>query len=283
MPLNVFAVAPAVMVIPVEKVTFPTQSRAWLFNDPANPVKFTFRLVPPSVSAYVPPVKLISTAFAWVIAPVKKEIAVDPVLVTFTVFEPDVEKVVPPRLVAKTDPVPVRLRTPDAPKANVLVLVLAELNAAALRVLLFISSVPLVKVMVPVDVKLSARVSVVAAVVLVIGPKENPAEVSVEVAFMVSVPVWLQVIPVTSVMLPETVMLPLPLMVPVYPVQFIDKANAPVTIVAVPVPLFPSKNTASAAVGAATVPPVPPDVPDQLVFVVASQVPVPPTQYLSAI
>jgi hypothetical protein len=53
-------------------------------------------------------------------------------------------------------------------------------------------------------------------------------------------------------------------------------------IVAVPVPELPSKNTASAAVGAET-PGAPPEVAAQLAVLTPSQVPVPPTQYLSAI
>lgn len=188
-PLNVFAVAPAVMVIPVEKVTFPTQSRAWLFNDPANPVKFTFRLVPPSVSAYVPPVKLISTAFAWVIAPVKKEIAVDPVLVTFTVFEPLVTNKLPPVAVLNTVPVPVRLRTPVAPNANVRLLEFIEENVAALTVLLFMSSVPAVRPKFPVKVRLSARVNVVEPTSFVMAAKVLLADVRVAVLFIDRVPV----------------------------------------------------------------------------------------------
>jgi hypothetical protein len=50
----------------------------------------------------------------------------------------------------------------------------------------------------------------------------------------------------------------------------------------VPVPELASKITASAAVGAEA-PPAPPDVVDQFVVVVVSQVPAPPRQYLFAI
>lgn len=53
-------------------------------------------------------------------------------------------------------------------------------------------------------------------------------------------------------------------------------------IVAVPVPEFPSKNTASVDVGAEA-PEEPPEVADQFAVLTPSQVPVPPTQYLFAI
>ena len=56
----------------------------------------------------------------------------------------------------------------------------------------------------------------------------------------------------------------------------------PLAVVQVPVPELLSKITVSAATGAEA-PPAPPDVADQLVVLLASHVPVPPTQYLVAI
>jgi len=58
--------------------------------------------------------------------------------------------------------------------------------------------------------------------------------------------------------------------------------TAPLAVVHVPVPDALSKNTASALVGA-DAPLAPPDAVDQLAVELASQVPVPPTQYLLAI
>jgi hypothetical protein len=58
--------------------------------------------------------------------------------------------------------------------------------------------------------------------------------------------------------------------------------TAVLATVTVPVPELVSKVTVSAFVGAA-VPPAPPDAVAQLVVVVASQVPAPPTQNFAAI
>jgi hypothetical protein len=76
--------------------------------------------------------------------------------------------------------------------------------------------------------------------------------------------------------------LPLWVSVPVKPVQLTDLADTlPKVIVLVP-RLSASKNTSSAAVGAAA-PPIPPDVVAHFRPAVPSQVAVPPTQNLLAI
>ena len=59
-------------------------------------------------------------------------------------------------------------------------------------------------------------------------------------------------------------------------------AVAPTAVVTTPVPELESKIASSAVVGAEA-PLAPPDVADQFVVLLASQVPVPPTQYLAAI
>jgi hypothetical protein len=69
---------------------------------------------------------------------------------------------------------------------------------------------------------------------------------------MVIIPVWVYVIPATSVTLPDTVMAVEPAIVPVNPVQLIDLAPVlPDAIVQVTAPDAPSKNTSSADVGTA--------------------------------
>jgi hypothetical protein len=99
----------------------------------------------------------------------------------------------------------------------------------------------------------------------------------------VIVPVADQVVFVTIVKLPAQLRVPVDENVNAEePVVSNDKqARAPV-IVTVPVPELALKNTLSAVVGT-DAPPPPPEVADQLVVVVVSHVPVPPTQYLSAI
>jgi hypothetical protein len=78
-----------------------------------------------------------------------------------------------------------------------------------------------------------------------------PAVVKVPVPFMVTVDVCEYVIPATSVILPLTVIKPVPVIVPVKPVQLIDLAPVlPVEIVQVPVERS-LKNTSSADVGTA--------------------------------
>jgi hypothetical protein len=70
--------------------------------------------------------------------------------------------------------------------------------------------------------------------------------------------------------------------VPVKPLKLIVKQSTLTPKVTVPPPLLALNNTASAAVGTDS-PPAPPEVADQFAVFIASQVPVPPTQYLFAI
>jgi len=113
--------------------------------------------------------------------------------------------------------------------------------------------------------------------------QEAPDNTKSKVVVKVIVPVADQVVFVTSVKLPAQLRVPVDENVNAEdPVQSNDKqASAPV-IVTVPVPELALKNTLSAMVGTEA-PPPPPEVADQLVVVVVSHVPVPPTQYLSAI
>ena len=84
--------------------------------------------------------------------------------------------------------------------------------------------------------------------------------------------------PASRVILPETVRAPVPVSVPVNPVQLIDLAPVlPVAIVTTLAPDAALKNTSSDDVGMAA-PPEPPDVADHLVPAVPSQLAVPPTQ-----
>jgi hypothetical protein len=69
---------------------------------------------------------------------------------------------------------------------------------------------------------------------------------------------------------------------PVTDVVMSKQVKAPVIVTVLGVPEEALKNTLSEAVGTAA-PPAPPEVKDQFVVVVVSQVPAPPTQYLSVI
>jgi hypothetical protein len=143
-------------------------------------------------------------------------------------------------------------------------------------------NVPCVTSILPLDVSALPNVTVMPEPLTVSGPIVLPAVISVLVALNVNVPLYVTVIPATSVTLPETVMAALPVIVPVNPVQSIDNAPVlPAEIVQVPVDRS-VKNTASALVGT-DAPPPPPDVVDHLVPAVPSHAAVPPTQYLSAI
>jgi hypothetical protein len=104
------------------------------------------------------------------------------------------------------------------------------------------------------------------------------ALVKVPVPSKVNVPLYVNVIPATRVMLPDTVIPAVPARVPVKPVQVIDLAPVlPVEIVTVLAPDAASKNTSSADVGMAE-PPAPPDVVAHLDPAVPSHEAVPPTQ-----
>lgn len=110
-------------------------------------------------------------------------------------------------------------------------------------------------------------------------PIETPLVVMVLVALIL-------IVDTVHTVVAEKVKLPdipkvVPLIVSEEPVVSILKHTAE-AIVTVPTPELVSKNTASADVGA-DAPLTPPDVVDQLVVVVVSHVPVPPTQNLLAI
>jgi hypothetical protein len=151
------------------------------------------------------------------------------------------------------------------------------------KLLALVLNVPDCNHIFPVAVIALPRVTVMPApLIMTSSPKVFPPLVRVPVAVNVTAPVWLNVIPATSVMLPATLMAAVPASVPVNPVQLIDLAPVlPVAMVQVPVDRF-EKNTSSALVGTDT-PPAPPDVADHLEPAVPSQLAVPPTQYLSAI
>jgi hypothetical protein len=128
-------------------------------------------------------------------------------------------------------------------------------------------------------------------------PPPTPLNITAQDKVLPLVVIVLPVVVDENVIVPEAdqvifatiVKLPAQLMLPVLenvnaldPVQSSDRQfNAPV-IVIVPVPEAALKNTLSAVVGTEA-PEPPPDVADQLVVEEVFHVPVPPTQYLSAI
>ena len=209
------------------------------------------------------------------------------------VEDPAVNRIsdVPALNVSPVDTVPIlkHVPVPDRviillPKLIVLVFVLFERKFTAFIALLAVVSVPKVKVKEPEAIlRVSPSVTVIPLPFIVRLPQGVfPAVVSVPVPFRVSVPLYVTVIPATSVTLPDTVMAAVPANVPVNPVQLIDCAPVlPVEMVQVPVDRF-VKNTASADVGTLA-PPAPPDVVAHLVPAVPSQAAVPPTQKRSAI
>jgi hypothetical protein len=137
------------------------------------------------------------------------------------------------------------------PRFIVRTLLLVEVKTEAVTLKLLVVKVPWVSVISPDDVKASPNVTVIPAPLIVNGPIVFPAVVSVAVAFNVSVPLYVTVIPATSVTLPETVIAAEPAKVPVNPVQLIDLAPVlPAEIVQVPLDAA-SKNTSSADVGTA--------------------------------
>ena len=97
------------------------------------------------------------------------------------------------------------------------------------------------------------------------------------VALKVIVPVALQIVPVTSDMLPEIASVPVLVNVTVPAETVISRHVSAPVIVTVYVPAW-SKKTLSVAVGT-DAPDAPPDDADQLVVLLVFQVPVPPTQY----
>ena len=116
------------------------------------------------------------------------------------------------------------------------------------------------------------------------GPSKIVFLIIVLGAAMVIVPVFDHVVVADRVMLPETVMVPVDAIVQVEPVVVKLKQGlvVPATTVIVGEPESTLIITSSAAVGT-DAPPAPPEVSDQFVVVVASQLPLPPRQYLVAI
>jgi len=110
----------------------------------------------------------------------------------------------------------------------------------------------------------------------------TPLVVIVLFAAMVIVEVFDHVVFVDRVMLPETVIPASPEMLQVAPVVVTLKQGLLLLIVIVGEPELASIITASVEVGT-DAPPAPPELADQLVVLKASQVPLPPRQYLSAI
>lgn len=137
--------------------------------------------------------------------------------------------------------------------------------------------VPADRVMEPEAVKASAKSKTSPVPENVNDPNDLPLLVMVAGSAIVTVPVWVKVMPTDKVTLPFIVILADPVSVPVKPVQLILLAPVlPVEIVQVPVDAA-SKNTSSADVGTEA-PPAPPDVVAHLVPAVPSQFAVPPTQ-----
>jgi hypothetical protein len=127
------------------------------------------------------------------------------------------------------------------------------------------------------NVSAPPRVTVIPEPFTVTGPRVFPAVVNVPVPVIVNPPVYEYVCPATKVTLPATVIVLLPVNVPVNPVKLIDLIEGRVVTVHVIAPDAASKNTSSAEVGTAA-PPAPPEVVDHLVKAPLSQKSVPPTQ-----
>jgi hypothetical protein len=145
------------------------------------------------------------------------------------------------------------------------------------------SNVPELCVTAPVVVNAPLNVRVKDPADTIIGADiVTPLVVVVPVPVNDIAPVADQVVVVDKVKLPTHVKVPVDVNVHVAPVVvMLRQANAPV-IVIVGLPLLPFTITSSAFVGTEA-PLAPPEVADQCVVVVESQVPVPPTQYLLAI
>ena len=132
----------------------------------------------------------------------------------------------------------------------------------------------------PVVVNALPNVVVVPVALPLIGlDSTTPFVVTVPIALNDTVPVADQTVVADKVKLPATVSDPVELNVNELPVVVSDLAvNAPVSVT-VPDPDAPSKNASSNRVGG-KLPPAPLELCAQLVAVVLSHVPVPPTQYL---
>jgi hypothetical protein len=158
-----------------------------------------------------------------------------------------------------------------------------ELNSPVESVNVDNVNVPAVNVNVLVVPSVSALPKVTLNALLIELLIVTPFVVIVLFAAIVSAPVFDQVVVADKVILPETVIPVDPAIVQVAPVVVNDRQGlaVPLTVI-VGEPELALIITASAAVGTEA-PPAPPEVADQFVVVVASQVPLPPRQYLSAI
>jgi hypothetical protein len=142
--------------------------------------------------------------------------------------------------------------------------------------------VPLVNVNIPVIVNELPKVIRPVAFKVTAQDRVTVFVVIVLAALIVISPVADQTVVLDNVIFPETVKVPDDVKVNEEPVVVKLLHNkAPVRVI-VPEPEEPLKNTSSAAVGTLA-PLAPPEVADQTVVLVVFHVPVPPTQYLSAI
>jgi hypothetical protein len=262
-----------VCTVPASKFTTPTPTDAGAVND-----KLLNTLLPPIVIAVLPRIvkeTLLNTG----IGPVVLLIKVAP-LCAIVIFEVPALKV---RFVVVVRLTPASVILLD-PRLIVLTEEPEEIRVPPTTLKFPVLKVPCVTVIDAPDpwLKSSPSVSTVAAPVTVIELKSLPADVSVPVPLNVTVLLKVQVIAADNVKLPDIVIGLNPVMVPVNPVQLIERAPAPDPIVTVPAPDAALKNTSSAEVGTEA-PPGPPDVADHLVPAVPSQLAVPPTQNLSGI
>jgi hypothetical protein len=248
---------------------------------PAKPVKFSDLKTPAEliVSKYVPTVTLKLSELASVNPVATMIVAVALLFDMFTVGVPDTVREVLLVLNTVPDPLVVMLPVPNA-KVRVPEV---ELNNPVESVKVDNVKVPPVKVNVLVVPNVSALPNVTLNALLIELLIITPLVVIVLVAAMVKVPVFDHVVVADRVMLPETVIPIDPAIVQVAPMVVRDRQGLAVPLtVMVGEPEAALTITASTAVGTLA-PPPPPDVALQLVVLLASQVPEPPTQYLSAI
>lgn len=183
-----------------------------------------------------------------------------------------------PVLVEKFIPVPFMLNvTVELPRLIVRVLLVVDNRDEAVTLKLLVLKVPAKRLIAPETVKASAKSKTSPVPENVNNPNDFPLLVMVAGSAIVTVPVWVKVMPTDKVTLPFIVILADPVNVPVNPVQLILLAPVlPPEIVQVPVERL-VKNTSSTLVGT-DAPPAPPDVVAHLVPAVPSQLAVPPTQ-----
>lgn len=159
---------PESKVMPADKVRLPSIERVWFDSEPAKPVKFKFRTLPPRVSVYVPLVMLKLIVSASLVRELTSTVvAVAVALVTLTTGVPvTVSPVTLSVLHARPGLVTVMLPVPNA---SVRVLVLLLLKAVDVRVRLLRFSVPCVSVKVLDSVVASSRRNVPPGALTVIG------------------------------------------------------------------------------------------------------------------